>query len=863
VFLALLVALSAAAAAFAAPGGSPAGDSTAAGDPGLAQFGAIGKNGFPTWYKDKKGVRLEPCLDAADPLCIMGAVPDPNAPVTPDTVAGTTPDGTPANFPDEFFYQAASAGIDNVGANVGTAAAPRFGKALAVTSLEGAFANGAPADGDEMVFARLRLRVTAGLKPDTNYLFVHPYGERALKTDPGDGSLFVTEDIGTIAGKFDDALKGRIGPFLKWAPNPNDPADKPPAGYIGDPNVDHAITGGRNDYFAIIGPGVGANRLADGSEDCPSGVLDKANAVNGVTIDGSGVGGSLTADDCIYQPLFSLMGKIARNAGVDVKSATYSRDSSGTTIDVRADSDAGQNIVARDPNGTSATAPRFPSTKMVEKDDADTGNGHYFAQLKAANTFPAASGPDPIEIVNSTDAAPQATKEVPVVDEILGATATYTATADGSGNLVVTGHSSDTTGATLSIDDENGNQVNVDPDPSVGTGNVAFTHVPTSVLITSSQGGKLTVPVHVVGDATAAPLKADAGQDFTAKGATVKLLGTGSTGNITKYTWTGPYPVDAAGNVDTTTPADEVGDGTVTPTVTVPTTAGTYGYQLEVSGPDGSSKDTVVVTVGAAAGGPPAGELITPGKTRFQASAQRLVIDGTTELPPKAGDKIELWFDRTIKPGTKPDAVVNVDPVNGSWAYDTGRGGMPEIPACSCVSYISINGRPDSTDIGGDAEAAAGQAHEVWNNLTIENTALRGGGGGGGGAAPAVVAAATPAAAIPLVGAARPAVTIAAARLAAPATTTVATFATTGVPVTVSVPAGATLLRLRVLTTANKALLTTFKKVKGGTKVKVRIRSAKLRKQLRAGKRYVIEVRAGTAKNRLGKATRRAIRVRV
>jgi hypothetical protein len=85
---------------------------------------------------------------------------------------------------------------------------------------------------------------------------------------------------------------------------------------------------------------------------------------------------------------------------------------------------------------------------------------------------------------------------------------------------------------------------------------------------------------------------------------------------------------------------------------------------------------------------------------------------------------------------------------------------------------------------------------------------------------------------------------------------------TTGVPVTVAVPTGATLVRLRVLTTAGKPLFSTFRKVKGGTKVKMRIRSAKLRRQLRAGKRYVIEVRAGTAKGRLGKATRKVIRVR-
>src|SRR3954468_11790782 len=37
-----------------------------------------GEHGFPVWYKDDKGVRLEPCLDASDPNCAAAApLPDP------------------------------------------------------------------------------------------------------------------------------------------------------------------------------------------------------------------------------------------------------------------------------------------------------------------------------------------------------------------------------------------------------------------------------------------------------------------------------------------------------------------------------------------------------------------------------------------------------------------------------------------------------------------------------------------------------------------------------------------------------------------------------------------------------------------
>jgi hypothetical protein len=105
-------------------------------------------------------------------------------------------------------------------------------------------------------------------------------------------------------------------------------------------------------------------------------------------------------------------------------------------------------------------------------------------------------------------------------------------------------------------------------------------------------------------------------------------------------------------------------------------------------------------------------------------------------------------------------------------------------------------------------------------------------------------------------------VSAAARVIAAPAVLTRAALTGAGVPVTVAVPAGASLVRLRVLTTAGSPLLSTFRKVKGGTRTRLRIRSARLRRKLRAGRRYVIEVRAGTARNRLGKATRRTVRVR-
>jgi hypothetical protein len=880
--MALPIALGATAVAVAAPGGTTVADSPLnPNTPGLAQVGPVAKNGFPAWYKDKNNIRLEPCLDAGDPLCIMGALGQPDQPVTADDVTG--------NFPDEFFYQSADAGIANVGANVGTPAKPRFGKALAVTSLEGAFGAGAPKAGDQMVFARLRLRVTAGLQGSTNYMFVHPYGERTIQTDANSDNLFVTEDIGLAPGNFTDALHGRIAPFLKWDSSVDPQA---PTGYIGDPNVDHPITGGVNNYFAIIGPGVGANKLADHTQDCgPHNVLDKANAVNsdpntpaGQKIRGTGDGGALTENDCIYTNLFSLMGKMAENAGVDVKSATFSRDTAGNTaVDVQAESDANQQIVVRDPSANRNTASRmFPTTKLTED------NGRYYAHVKVNGTsFPAGSQ---VDVVNGTDGNPQDVKTVTPTDEILNATATWDNTLDPSGHgvLTVKAESSDQfagDNVTLSVDDPEG----VGQPTTFTSGQATITSLPSAprtVTITSSKGGTLTIPVHadVTKAATDASLTANirGSVKAVATGASLKLFGTGSTGPIKAYSWSGPFTINPDGSVSDTT-ADGVGGAitagadTDTASLTAPSTAGQYGYKLTVTADDDStaSASTVLTVTDAGVAVPGAGDPLTPGTVRYTETQGRMVIDGTATV--RNQNQVKIWFANHIPNdpiGTPADAVANVDPVDGSWAFDTGRGGMPTPPNADCVSYISINGIAGPGHRGSLADLAT--PADEWDCLPIDGRKLTAplptAGDPPGGpvvdpVAPAAAgaAAAAPraiAGAVPLAGATAPAAAPRAARFAAPAAVTATALATTGVSVNVTVPAGATLLRVRVLTTANKALATTFKKVKAGKKVKVKVRSAKAARKLRGAKRFVVEVRAGTAKNRLGKATRKVIRIR-
>src|SRR5262249_23521217 len=119
----------------------------------LAAVGAVDPaNGFPAYYIDSNGLALQPCLGLLfDPAV---ALPDPNLPVS-----------FPANFPDEFFY---FRGISDI--LVGTV------KARLVLALEGAFVNGPVVLGDQIVFTRVRVRVS-DLVAGATYRVTHPYGQ--------------------------------------------------------------------------------------------------------------------------------------------------------------------------------------------------------------------------------------------------------------------------------------------------------------------------------------------------------------------------------------------------------------------------------------------------------------------------------------------------------------------------------------------------------------------------------------------------------------------------------------------------------------------------------------------------------------
>jgi hypothetical protein len=205
----------------------------------LNQTGPIDPtHGYPAWFSDGGNaaaglgpLQLELCLDG--PLCLATDFrPDPSKPVS-----------FPDNFPDEAFWWAGDASIDsgNISALLGMAQ-------------EGAFVNGVPAAGDQVAFTRMRIRID-GLTANASYTITHPYGTIVLTADAA-GGINYTNDVGcfdTPCGQqaFERAANGYLGPFLRWTSGA-------PQGYVGDPNVEHAVVGSPtgNNFFQLEGPGI-------------------------------------------------------------------------------------------------------------------------------------------------------------------------------------------------------------------------------------------------------------------------------------------------------------------------------------------------------------------------------------------------------------------------------------------------------------------------------------------------------------------------------------------------------------------------------------------------------------------------------
>jgi hypothetical protein len=882
--------------------------------------------GYPTWYRDAgfthagtyhDSVDLEPCLGDEDPMCLPAPAPDPSRPLDLKT----------GNFPDEFFYyHFEAAGLrSNGGRDV-----------LMEAALEGAWSAEEVRDGDQTVFGRVRIRVE-GLRAGSEYTVTHPQGADRFVATADRRGINYTQDITPVPKRFDAAFGSRVGPFLRWAPNSADPNDRPPDGYIGDPNTDHKVVGSpfRTNYVRITGPAVGApagSRAGTNPNPCPT------------DPDAPGYWAG-REEDCIFTDLFNVMGKLSKTGGVENHRATYSRDASGrTAFDVFSRSKGSQALVVRD--GDRGGDARFGPTPLLG------ARGRYFAHVDIRG----GDLPPEVTVANVSD-DPDTVKTVPLRDLVTVTSAAYDNAAH---ELTVTAHSSDKLVggdgkpvARLTLPDY-GDAELVD-----GTATVDLDTLqpplprpiaPVSIRVASTGGDVATGHVLVTGPATAAVGATATGPTTAEQGSTVTLSALGSRGQIDSYAWTAPDGIALEG-ADTATPSFTA------PTLDSANSTRDLTFKVTVSGPGGS--DTAAVTVkvlavtapvaviapsgvaelgaafaidgtrstGAAryawtyqqAPGDPdialadttsptlrfvyptgvpldpvtgdprpltfrltvtnvrdesdtatiavraaTSDALTVGKVRYVEDKHRWVVDGTAKLP--AGNQVTVHAGPTLDgPVIGKATVVSVGgpAVVGTWLVDArsspvtlGDAICRDRVEAYCVSIESSRGasalavpveRADR--LPPPSQLPEDQQPTVPQPLAAPAAAA---------VSPLRAPAARPMAGARLIAPLR----LIVSRVVAPAIVRRSTIAGTGIRLAFTAPADATIARVRVLTTRGTPLLQTFRKVRGGAHVKVRIRSEQLRRKVRPGRRYVIEIRAGTARTRLGAATKRPLRVR-
>ncbi|MFS0689360.1 IPT/TIG domain protein [Sporosarcina sp. 179-K 8C2 HS] len=489
-------------------------------------------DGFPIWYKDENGLRLQLNVDPTDPFSgiTFADLPDPTQPVS-----------FPDNYPDEAFYLLAEAEM-----TTGTGERARL-----VLALEAAFVNEVPKSNEQIVFARVRVRVD-GLQANAQYTVTHPYGvdtfiAEADPRNPTVGEINFTEDFGGMnGGDFDVVLNSRVQPFIQWDP---DVAPAAPAGYIGNPDVLHPVIGSpftdqsgqAQNYFRIEGPGIGI------------GSPDRSTTPG------------FDPDHCIETRNFSLLGKISTISGVDVPRATYTQNADDVgVIDVLATSDDTDQLIQVTGTGIDPTV-------------LSGSNGLYFARVQFTGNRP----PRSITVTNVSD-EPDSRKDVVPVDFI---TASANFDID-SQTFTIEAVSTDAVGTpTLSAEDFGLGELVIPP-----TGfSMTLPSAPATVTIRSTAGGSRTIPVTVNGTPSPpAPVAANAGDDATVLfGATVTLNGSGSTGTIISFNWT-----QLAG-----TPVALLDEDTLTPSFIAPNTTETLIFQLSVIGEEVTSTDEVHIHV--------------------------------------------------------------------------------------------------------------------------------------------------------------------------------------------------------------------------------------------------------------------------
>ena len=417
----------------------------------------IPQNGnFAAWYQDTHGRTLDLCLSKAVSSRVAGA---PGAPSymcllnpNPGIFDDTQPVVFPSNFPDEAFWFTADAAITDVATGIDLGY---------VAAVEAAFSAEDPVEGDQISFARIRIRVDVPVAG--TYTITHPYGVDVFNIDtPGRRAINITRDIGIGAPKtYTGALGGDIGPFLRSVNGPYTETNPVTGGqerFVGDPNLNEQVTGSpfNTNFVRVEGP-------------------------NGIDV---------------RTQVFAISGRLAtvnRPTPMIVQRATYSRKSGGPgSTGVQAQQDVF--ALAPPQPGTAQFVDTASSTVLMTEAN---GTGSWYGQSTANPTLPAnlqLTADNTAAIAQSSPTTlPRALVDLVIIDN-----ATYSLS---SGQLTLAASTSDATspGTLTAIGSSGGTIGTLSGDGASKTLTTGISPIPPAkVTVTSANGGSDTEEVVIV-----------------------------------------------------------------------------------------------------------------------------------------------------------------------------------------------------------------------------------------------------------------------------------------------------------------------------------------------------------------------------
>lgn len=321
-------------------------------------------NGFPRTLLDTNNVVLELCLDGAN--CIFSPL------------EGGNPFSEEIGFGAEAFWWATEATIP-VPLPVPGVPEGIQPIALLVMAAEAGFSAGV-LNGNQIQFTRLRIRIDA--PRNGIYTVTHPFGQIISRPlIAGRRAINETFDIPFAA---EEVHQGRVGPFLVW-----EPLAEAPAGFVGNPFVEHAVTGSP----------CGINEFRVSAVDTLGNPID---------LNGDAEGNDLVTD------LFKVWGKLFNDAPtlpLTVDTASYSRPANGGPGRV--------NVFVSSTSIAEVTAQKLPQMPLKT---LTRNGGKFFTSFDLASTF---TLPATVNVIAHAAGFNDGLAATPITDEVTIEIANY------------------------------------------------------------------------------------------------------------------------------------------------------------------------------------------------------------------------------------------------------------------------------------------------------------------------------------------------------------------------------------------------------------------------------------------------------